>query len=61
MRIAADQGCYVRYRDKTAPCARCGRPHGVLSMTFDMGRAIEDGARELARQIDADLLKLLAK
>jgi hypothetical protein len=59
MQSAKSQGRYLRYRNKTAPCARCRRSHGVLAMAFDMERAIEDGARELARQIDADLLKML--
>jgi hypothetical protein len=54
------QGRYLRYRDKTAACKRCGKSHGVLAMQFDMDRAIEDGVLALRKQIDADLLALMA-
>jgi hypothetical protein len=56
-----NQGRYIRYRDKTKPCARCKKPHGVLSMRFDMERAVEDASRKLAAQIDAEILAAFAK
>jgi len=53
-----NQGRYIRYRDKTKPCARCQKPHGVLAISFSIERAVEDGALQLRKQIDADVLAL---